>query len=214
MKILSVFLEKELCITNTDDLISQFEKYEELLLDWNQKLNLVSRKTTSIEEHILNSIFFLTKYKLDENEKLIDIGTGGGFPGIPLKILYPDLKLTLSDSINKKVKALDDIVVKMNFKETKTVCSRAEDLSNKKDYSKKYDIVISKTVAPLDKLYNWGHGFLNKNGRMICIKGGDISDEINSFKRENQNTKFNVIDYKFDSVYNIEDKKIVVIYLI
>ena len=212
MKILSVFLEKELCITNTDDLISQFEKYEELLLDWNQKLNLVSRKTTSIEEHILNSIFFLTKYKLDENEKLIDIGTGGGFPGIPLKILYPDLKLTLSDSINKKVKALDDIVVKMNFKETKTVCSRAEDLSNKKDYSKKFDIVISKTVAPLDKLYKWGRGFLTENGKAICIKGGDILDEINSFRRKNQNMKFNVIDYRFDSVYNIEDKKIVVIF--
>lgn len=212
MKILSVFLEKELCLTNTDVLISQFEKYEELLLNWNKKLNLVSRKTTSIEEHILNSIFFLTKYKLIGNENIIDIGTGGGFPGIPLKILYPEIKLTLVDSIQKKVKALDDIVVKMNFKEAKAVCSRAEDLVNKKDYSKKYDIVISKTVAPLDKLYDWGKGFLNKDGRMICIKGGDISDEINSFKRKNLNMKFNVIDYRFDSVYNIEDKKIVVIY--
>jgi 16S rRNA (guanine527-N7)-methyltransferase len=211
MKLLSVFLEKELCITNTDILISQFEKYEELLLDWNKKLNLVSRKTTSIKEHILNSIFFLTKYKLNGNENIIDIGTGGGFPGIPLKILYPEINLTLVDSIQKKVKALDDIVVKMNFKETKTVCSRAEDLSNKKNYSKKFDIVISKTVAPLDKLYKWGKSFLTENGKTICIKGGDISDEINSFERENQNTKFNVIDYKFDSVYNIEDKKIVVI---
>ena len=211
MKILSVFLKKELCITNTDISISQFEKYEELLLDWNKKLNLVSRKTTSIEEHILNSIFFLTKYKLDGNENLIDIGTGGGFPGIPLKILYPKMKLTLVDSIRKKVKALDDIIVKMNFKVTKAVYSRAEDLSNKKDYSQKYDIVISKTVAPLDKLYDWGHGFLNKDGKMICVKGGDISDEINSFKKKNQNIKFNVINYRFDSVYNIEDKKIVLI---
>jgi len=208
MKILSIFLEKELEIANTDVLISQYEK---LLLDWNKKLNLVSRKTTSIEEHILNSIFFLTKYKLNRNETIIDIGTGGGFPGIPLKILYPDIKLTLADSIRKKVKALDDIVVNMNFKETKAVCSRAEDLSSKKDYSKKYDIVISKTVAPLDKLYKWGKGFLTENGKTICIKGGDISDEINSFRRKNQNMKFNVIDYRFYSVYNIEDKKIVVI---
>lgn len=212
MKILSIFLEKELRITNTDVLISQFEKYEELLLEWNQKFNLVSRKTTSIKEHILNSIFFLTKYNLIGNENLIDIGTGGGFPGIPLKVLYPDIKITLVDSIQKKVKALDDIIVRMKFKEAKAVCSRAEDLSNKKDYSKKYDIVISKAVAPVDKLYDWGKGFLNKDGRMICIKGGDISDEINSFKRKNQNTKFNVIDYRFDSVYNIEDKKIVVIF--
>jgi len=212
MKILSAFLEKELNITNTDVLISQFEKYEKLLLDWNKKLNLVSRKTVSIEEHILNSVFFLTKYKLNGNEIIIDIGTGGGFPGIPLKILYPEMKLTLVDSIRKKVKALDDIIVNMNFIEAKAVCSRAEDLSNKKDYSMKYDIVISKTVAPLAKLYDWGTDFLNKNGRMICIKGGDISDEINSFNRKNQNIKLNVIDYKFDSVYNIEDKKIVVIF--
>ena len=212
MKTLSVFLEKELCITNTDDLIPQFEKYEELLLNWNKKHNLVSRKTTSIEEHIINSVFFLTKYKLTGNENLIDIGTGGGFPGIPLKILYPNMKLTLVDSIHKKVKALDDIVVKMNFKNTKVVCSRAEDLANKKEYSKKYDIVISKAVAPLDKLYDWGKVFLNKNGRMICIKGCYISEEINSFKRKNQNIKFNVIENRSDSVYNIEDKKIVVIY--
>ena len=209
MKTLPVFLENELGITNNDVLIPQFKKYERLLLDWNKKLNLVSRKTTSIEEHILNSVFFLTKYKLNGKENLIDIGTGGGFPGIPLKILYPDLKLTLVDSIQKKVKALDDIIIKMNFKETKAVCSRAEDLLNKKDYAKKYDIVISKAVAPLYKLYKWGKGFLNKNGRMICIKGGDISDEIKSFKRKNQNIKFNVIDYRFSNVYNIEGKKIV-----
>ena len=99
----------------------------------------------------------------------------------------------------------------MNFKVTKAVYSRAEDLSNKKNYSKKYDIVISKAVAPVDKLYDWGKNFINKSGKMICIKGGDISDEINSFKKKNQNIKFNVINYRFDSVYNIEDKKIVLI---
>ena len=212
MKLLFKFLKKELRITDTYVLISQFEKYEKLLLDWNKKLNLISRKTISIEEHILNSVFFLAKYKLNGNEYLIDIGSGGGFPGIPLKIIYPDVKLMLLDSIQKKVKVLDDIVVKMNFNNTKAVCSRAEELSNKKDHSKKYDIVISKAVAPIDNLYKWGKGFLNKYGRMICIKGGDISEEINSSKRKNQNMKFNVIDYRFDSVYNIEDKKIVVIF--
>ena len=212
MKILSVFLEKELCITNTDVLISQFEKYEEFLLCWNKKLNLVSRKTTSIEELILNSIFFLTKYKLNGNESIIDIGTGGGFPGIPLKILYPDMKITLLDSIKKKVKALDDIIVKMNFKETKAVCSRAEDLSKEKDYNKKYDIVISKTVATIDKLYEWGNVFLNENGKMICIKGGDISNELDTFNKMNPDVSYEIISFSFDDEYKIEDKKIVVIH--
>ena len=212
MKILSVFLEKELCITNTDVLISQFEKYEEFLLCWNKKLNLVSRKTTSIEELILNSIFFLTKYKLNGNESIIDIGTGGGFPGIPLKILYPDMKITLLDSIKKKVKALDDIIVNMNFKETKAVRSRAEDLSKEQDYNKKYDIVISKTVATIDKLYEWGNVFLNENGKMICIKGGDISDELDKFKKKNPHIRYEIISFTFDDEYKIEDKKIIVIH--
>ena len=211
MKLLSVFLEKELRLNNVDVLIPQFEKYEKLLLDWNKKLNLVSRKTTSIEEHILNSIFFLTKYKLYGNENIIDIGTGGGFPGIPLKILYPDLKLTLLDSIHKKVKALYDIIVKMNFENTTAVYSRAEELSKEKGYRKKYDIVISKTVASIDKLYKWGNVFLNENGIMICIKGGNISDELNVLKKQNPYIKSEIINFSFDDEYKIEDKKIVVI---
>ena len=212
MKLLSVFLEKELHVTNADVLISQFEKYEELLLNWNKKLNLVSRKTTSIDDHILNSIFFITEYKLDGNENIIDIGTGGGFPGIPLKILYPDLNLTLLDSVHKKVKALADIIEKMKFKNTTAVCSRAEDLSKEKDYSKKYDISISKTVASIDELYTWGSVFLNENGKMICIKGGDISDELDAFKKKNPHIKSEIINFRFDDEYKIEDKKIVVIH--
>ena len=212
MKLLSVFLEKELRLNNVDVLIPQFENYERVLLNWNKKLNLVSRKTTSIEELILNSIFFLTKYKLDGNENIIDIGTGGGFPGIPLKILYPDLNLTLLDSIHKKVKALNDINDKMKFKNTTAVCSRAEELSKEKGYNNKYDIAISKTVATIDKLYTWGNVLLNENGKMICIKGGDISDELDAFKKKNPNVKYKIISFSFDDKYKIEDKKIVVIH--
>jgi 16S rRNA (guanine527-N7)-methyltransferase len=149
---------------------------------------------------------------LNGNENIIDVGTGGGFPGIPLKILYPNLKLTFLDSIHKKVKALDDIIVKMSFENTNAVCSRVEDLSNKKEYSKKYDIVISKTVASLDKLYKWGNVFLNDNGKMICIKGGNISDELNILKRKNSYIKSEIISFSFDDEYKVEDKKIVVIY--
>lgn len=212
MKLLFQFLEKELGLKNVDVTIPQFEEYERLLLHWNKKLNLVSRKTTSIEEHILDSVFFLTKYKLNGNEKLIDIGTGGGFPGIPIKILYQDLRLTLLDSIQKKVMVLNDIIGKMNFKNTVAVCSRAEDISKEEGYRKNYDIVISKAVAPIDKLYKWGNVFLNENGKMICIKGGDISDELDKLKKKNPNIRYEVISFDFDDAYRIEDKKIVIIH--
>jgi 16S rRNA G527 N7-methylase RsmG len=99
----------------------------------------------------------------------------------------------------------------MSFENTNTVCSRAEDLSYKKEYSKKYDIVISKTVASIDKLYQWGNVFLNDNGKMICIKGGDISNELNILKKQNPYIKSEIISFSFDDEYKIEDKKIVVI---
>ncbi|MEZ4821729.1 MAG: RsmG family class I SAM-dependent methyltransferase [Ignavibacteria bacterium] len=115
MNLLKKFLNDELHL-DAEIYIEQFIKYETLLLDWNKKINLISRKSTSIEDHILNSIFFLTRYDISGIRSLVDIGTGGGFPGIPLKILYPDLEMVLLDSIRKKIIVVEDIAEQMNFK--------------------------------------------------------------------------------------------------
>ncbi|HQY53001.1 MAG TPA: 16S rRNA (guanine(527)-N(7))-methyltransferase RsmG [Ignavibacteria bacterium] len=210
METLKKFISDELH-SDPDFYLSNFEKYQDLILDWNKKINLISRKSESIEDHILNSIFFLTKFKINNGQKIADIGTGGGFPGIPLKILYPEIELTLIDSIQKKVTVLEDVIMKMNFKDTKAVWARAEELSMNKIYRNKYDIVISKAVATLDKLYLWGKNFLKKDGKMICIKGGEINSEIETLNKLNEKINIEEILFSFGQGYNIEDKKIVVI---
>lgn len=210
MKLLARFLEDELKI-NPEMYISRFELYEKLLLEMNKKINLVSRKTVSIEEHILNSVFFLKKYDISESGKMVDIGTGGGFPGIPLKILYPGLKITLLDSIQKKTNAIEEITSEMNLTEVTVICGRAEEISKLPLHKKKYEIVISKAVAPLDKLIVWGKDFLKPNGRMLCIKGGDLKTETDSMKKLQLSLEENIINYKFDDLYDIEDKKLVVL---
>ena len=209
MELLKNFLKEHLFITS-DKVFADFEMYNRLLMEWNSKINLISRKNTDIENNVLNSIFFLTKYPLKGNEKIVDIGTGGGFPSIPLKIIYPGLKVTLNDSINKKIKVLDDIIKQMNMIDTETVWGRAEEINSNKKYFRQYDIAISKSVAGLDKLYLWSREFLNRNGRMLAIKGGDISDEKKLMKKF-PSYKIKEIDFEFEEKYNIIDKKLIVI---
>ncbi|MBK9331565.1 MAG: 16S rRNA (guanine(527)-N(7))-methyltransferase RsmG [Ignavibacteria bacterium] len=210
MEKLAKFLSEELH-TDPDLYMDKFYLYQEKLLKRNKSVNLISRKSESIEEHILSSVFFLKKFKLNNKSKIADIGTGGGFPGIPLKILYPETSVTLIDSISKKIKMLDEILNEIEFKELKAVWGRAEELSQKPGYKNKFDYVISKAVADLNKLFSWGNKFLNKNGVMICIKGGDINSEIQTLKSLNEKINIEVINFEFDPVYNIEDKKIVII---
>lgn len=210
MELLGKFLDQELKIIDTAPLLKLFTQYQQLLLEWNTKINLVSRKTDSIENHILNSIFFLKKYPLTGNEKIIDIGTGGGFPGIPLKILFPELSVTFLDSIAKKMMVVEDITTKMGLN-VKILTGRAEEISQNPNFKGKYEVVISKAVAPLESLYEWTSDFMTSSGKMICIKGGDITEEQKSLDRAYPGVKTETIEYSFPSEYNIEDKKIVII---
>lgn len=210
MNLLSKFLSDELNL-DPELYIEQFRKYETLLLDWNKKINLISRKSTTIEDHILNSIFFLTKYDFRRIRSMADIGTGGGFPGIPLKILYPEINLTLIDSIKKKMTAVEDIVTLMNLQNVNVVCGRAEELSKDLKFRNKSDAVISKSVAPLTGLFEWGKGLLNQRGEMLCIKGGDITEELSLLNKKKYNFNSEVINFEYDNPYGIEDKKLVVI---
>jgi len=209
MKLLKKFLEDELNIRD-DNIIRRFEEYNSLLLNWNSKINLISRNSESIEVQVLNSIFFLAKYKFPAQCLIADIGTGGGFPGIPLKILFPEISLVLIDSIQKKMNVVKDIVINLKFDKTDVFCGRAETfLGLNPSYKNKFDIVTAKSVAVLDKLYSWSKNFTNQKGEMILIKGGDVSGEIESLKLKEKNLSAEIIEYSFDSVYGIEDKKIV-----
>ncbi|MBK8382149.1 MAG: 16S rRNA (guanine(527)-N(7))-methyltransferase RsmG [Ignavibacteria bacterium] len=210
MELLKRFIEIELK-KDSFLFINEFILFEKLLLEWNEKINLISRKSVSAEDHIINSIFFLTKYSFDKVKSVADIGSGGGFPGIPVKILFPEIRITLIDSIRKKVNVQQDITEKMNLKKIEALCGRAEELSVQTKYKSKYDIVISKAVSSLDNLYLWGNKFLNSNGEMICIKGGNIEEEISSLLKLKKNLSVEVISFEDLLPYSVEDKKIVVI---
>lgn len=210
MELLKLFLQKELNI-NDEKIIEKFSQFNKYLLDWNSKINLISRNSESIETHILNSVFFLTKYNLPENSNIIDIGTGGGFPGIPLKIIKENLKITLIDSIAKKTNAVKDIVKNLKLSNVDVICNRAETFAKEIKSKKKSDIVIAKSVATLDKLYSWTKGFLKDDGEMVFIKGGNIKDELNNLIKKNKHISVNVIEFNFEPIYGIEDKKIVII---
>lgn len=210
MKLLEEFLKSELKL-DPEKYSEKFKLYGKLLLEKNESINLVSRKTVSIENHILNSVFFLKRYKIKKDCSLIDLGTGGGFPGIPVKILFPDIFITLLDSIKKKTTALNEIVTDMNLANTEVICGRAEELSGTGFYRNKFDIVISKAVAPVLNLFNWGKDFLKPGGEILCIKGGDISKEISELRNLKKPPESEVINYEFNEKYKIEDKKLIVI---
>jgi 16S rRNA (guanine527-N7)-methyltransferase len=121
------------------------------------------------------------------------------------------LNIMLADSIQKKIKAVKDIISKLELNDVRIICGRAEDLSKKKEYSKKFDIVIAKSVSTLDNLYAWSVELAKNRGEMIFIKGGDISGELISLENKFKNIDYKIINYDFDKIYGIEDKKIVLI---
>lgn len=210
MNLLKKFLIDKLGITD-DKVYKNFVDYNKHLYEWNSKVNVISRKNDSIENIVINSVFFLTKFNFNPHAKVIDIGTGGGFPGIPLKILFPEIDLTLCDSIRKKINVVDDVIKHLGLAKAEAVCSRAEELKYKNKYSKKFDYIVSKSVAPLDNLFKWGRGLLNENGLFLCVKGGDMSIEVADLLKRNRDSEAEVISYTFEDEYNIEDKKLVII---
>jgi 16S rRNA (guanine527-N7)-methyltransferase len=210
MERLTRFLKNELGL-DAEKIMPLFEDYQRLLLEWNSRINLVSRKTESIEDHILNSIFFLSKTDLSRVHKLADIGTGGGFPGIPLKMIFPEIEVTLIDSIRKKIVAVEDIVERLGLKKITAVCARAEELGSSEKFRKKFDVVAAKAVAQLDILFTWCADLTANSGRMIFIKGGDTEEELTSLKKILRNYKAEEVNFGFDSDYRIEQKKIFII---
>ncbi len=210
MKKLEKFINDELNL-EAAKFLPLFEEYEKRLLEWNSKINLVSRNTESIEAHILNSIFFLSKAALSGIGTLGDIGTGGGFPGIPLKIIYPEIKVTLIDSIRKKCLAVQSIVSEMNLSGIETVCSRAEELSSEPARKGSFEAITAKAVAPLSKLFTWSKRLTAKTGKMIFIKGGDTSEELRDLLKVSKGFEVNEVNFKFDEIYGIDQKKIILI---
>ena len=163
------------------------KKIEQLYLlykNYNDKINLISRKDFHLfyERHVLHSLSISKFVQFKKNHDVMDLGTGGGFPGLPLSILFPDTNFYLVDSIKKKTDCVSKIINDLKIKNVEVVNSRSENLNNK------FDFIITRAVAPLSKLDILTRGqFKNlNNGGLICLKGGDLSDELNGFENRTQ----------------------------
>lgn len=166
-----------------DKKIQKFYDYMNALLEWNRNINLTSitEQNDIIQKHFIDSLTIL-KY-INNEEKIIDVGTGAGFPGIPLKISNENLDITLLDSLNKRILFLDYIINKLELKEIKAIHSRVEDIAIDSKYREKFDIATSRAVAQLNVLIEYLIPLVRIGGKCICMKGGNIEQELECSKR-------------------------------
>lgn len=184
----------------------QFQQLESLYQDWNLKINVVSRK--DIDElylrHVLHSLGIAKVIKFKGGSKILDVGTGGGFPGIPLAILFPEVQFHLVDSIAKKIKVVDEVVEGLELTNVKTSHSRVEDIDEH------YDFIVSRAVAVMPTFVSWTKGKILKEQRhdlkngILYLKGGDLSEELKDYRTT---TIYNLSDYFKEEFF--ETKKVV-----
>ncbi len=164
--------------------VCQFLQYYELLVEWNSFMNLtaITDYDEVIKKHFIDSLSLIRAIDLSKEYSVIDIGTGAGFPGIPLKIVFPNLKITLLDSLNKRIKFLDEVIDKLELKDIKTIHGRAEDFAKDKNYRQMYDLCVSRAVANLSTLSEYCLPYVKTGGKFISYKSEKITDEMNAAK--------------------------------
>lgn len=173
---------EELQIKLTIEQQEQFYEYMQLLLEWNKKINLtaITEPKEVITKHFVDSVTIL-KY-MNEREKLVDIGTGAGFPAIPLKIVQPSIEVTLVDALNKRINFLNNVIEKTKLNSIEAIHNRAEDFGKNKVYRETFDIAVSRAVARINVLAEYLIPTLKIGGRCICMKGPDAQEEIEEAK--------------------------------
>ncbi|MBI1803349.1 MAG: 16S rRNA (guanine(527)-N(7))-methyltransferase RsmG [Ignavibacteriae bacterium] len=219
----------------SDAQLDLIKEYVSHLIDWNAKLNLISRKDEHNiwSRHILGSVGFLFKYRFAQNALVADVGTGGGLPGIPIAILCADLNLVLIDSIHKKVRAVSDILQKLQLRNARAVTGRAEQLAIQKDFTHTFDYVIARAVAPVKDILGWTKHFLNCHDQktiahtgideqpsiipcasVVMLKGGDLVQEIEEVKVKSKPravTIHSIIVNGLESTADLSDKKLIIV---
>lgn len=169
--------------------LQQFQQLEGLYKEWNEKINVISRKDIDslYEKHVLHSLSIAAVFQFQPGTTIIDLGTGGGFPGIPLAIFFPEVQFHLTDSIGKKLKVVNEVVSAIGLKNVTTQHTRTEEIQNRK-----FDFVVSRAVAPLRDLWRWSLPIIKARGQgqfaiadeekiyggLICLKGGDLTEEV------------------------------------
>lgn len=171
---------KEIGIEITDKPLQKLLTFKEILLDWNERINL----TTITEEkdvyikHFIDSATCLKTGYIKEGMKLIDVGTGAGFPGVPIKILSQNVHMTLLDSLNKRITYLHEVVEKLGLQDVELIHGRAEEVASSAKYREKYDIALSRAVAAMNVLCEYCLPFVKVGGYFVCQKGLDCKEEL------------------------------------
>ncbi|MFM6948613.1 MAG: 16S rRNA (guanine(527)-N(7))-methyltransferase RsmG [Aquirufa sp.] len=179
--------------------IEQFEKLVPLYQEWNEKINVISRKDIDnlMLHHVLHSLAIAKFITFKDGTEILDVGTGGGFPGIPLAILFPNCQFTLIDSIGKKIKVVEGVAESLGLKNVKAVHGRAEDIDQD------FEFIVSRAVTRLTPFYYWvkkkvspNHFHTLRNG-LLCLKGGDLDEELAEFGKK----------YKLHELYEVFDEE-------
>lgn len=163
----------------------QFDRYYELLIEWNKVMNLTG--ITDYDEvnlkHFTDSLTIVRSITLENISTLIDVGTGAGFPGIPIKIAFPHIKVVLLDSLNKRIKFLNEIAAQLELADVTALHGRAEDYAKKEEYREKFDLCVSRAVANLSTLSEYCLPFVKKGGYFVSYKSADSDEEILNSKK-------------------------------
>lgn len=171
---------EELEIQLSEKQINQFIQYYELLVEWNKVMNLtgITEWEEVVQKHFVDSLTLIHAVDLTESYKVLDLGTGAGFPGIPLKIAFPHLEIVLLDSLNKRIKFLNEVIAQLGLTGITAYHGRAEEFAKKSEYREQFDLVVSRAVANLSTLSEYCIPYVKIGGYFVSYKSGDVQEEL------------------------------------